>query len=516
MVICSNLFDFVIELYEELAENPPPKPPSSPRPSPAPYTPSSIPTSGPEEELYDDFEGDIYEGLDEIDVPEVKSSPVFRPNLPPRNEPVAPPSLPPRNDPKGQAATIEIPPLPPRPSSTKNTPQAYEAPAPSPPSSRKPMPLPEEDEVYDDVVAGEQEPDLEETYDDVVSMGTKLTSKVSSGDLYEDMTPPHSGSGYVTMHKEEEEQEEYQEMELGQTEEAQDDDLYVDVDEPPPPRPPPPSSSKTLPSNEKPPPRPAPPKAPSSPITSRVTSPHSPISSRFGSQSPTQNKVSSSVTAKSSTLPVTKPTTSFNKKQQGSGSKVANLSKMFGEASPQQSPSLKNRRGSYSGTLLYQSPGKTAFSSEWCVLEGSTIVFYTSPNDKLSHFRLNIKESELHLGTPDGKGSKFAFYITKGSAVYRFSTNSLQELGEWIGPLAKMSKVVPAPDALYQAKEDYKGTKDGEITFKKGDIIWLIGEDTPTLWTGVVGTSSNEFTSVSGTFPSNKIEQWTTTEDVYI
>lgn len=451
-------------------------------------------------------------------MPEVKSSPVTRPNLPPRNEPVAPPSLPPRNDPKGQALTIETPPLPPRPGSTKNTPREYEAPTPSPPSQRKPMPLPEEDEeLYDDVLAGQQEPgDLEETYDDVVSMSSKLTSKVSSGDLYEDMTPQHSGSGYVTMHKEEEEQEEYQEMELGQTQEAQDDELYVDVDEPPPPRPPPPSSIKTAPSNEKPPPRPAPPKTPSSPISSRATGSQSPKPSQLGSQSYThQKKDSSPVTAKSSTLPISRPP-SINKKQPGSGSKVANLSKMFGEASPQPPSSLKNRRGSYSGTLLYQSPGKNGFSSEWCVLEGSTIVFYTSPNDKLSHFRLNIKESELHLGTPDGKGSKFAFYITKGSVVHRFSTNTLQELGEWIGPLAKLSKVVPAPDALYQAKDDYTGSKDGEITFKKGDIIWVIGEDTPTLWTGVVGTSSNEFTSMSGTFPPNKIEQWTTTEDVYI
>ena len=515
MSICSNLFDFVLELYEELAENPPPKPPSSPRPSPASYPPNSIPTSGPEEELYDDFEGDIYEGLDEIDVPEVKPSPVTRPSLPPRNEAVAPPSLPPRNDPKGQTLTIETPPLPPRPGSTKNTPGEYEAPTPSPPSSRKPMPLPEEDdEVYDDVVVAEHEEDLEETYDDVVSMGAKLTSKVSSGDLYEDMTPQHSGSGYVTMHKEEE-QEEYQEMELGQTQEAQDDELYVDVDEPPPPRPPPPSSAKSAPSNEKPPPRPAPPKSPSSPITSRVTSPRSPIPSQLGSQSSTHQKESSPVTTKSPTSPITRPA-SINKKQPGSGSKVAHLSKMFGEASPQQSPSLKNRRGSYSGTLLYQSPGKKAFSSEWCVLEGSTIIFYTSPNDKLSHFRLNVKESELHLGTPDGKGSKFAFYLTKGSVVHRFSTNSLQELGEWIGPLAKVSNVVPAPDALYQAKDDYTATKDSEISFKKGDIIWVIGEDTPTLWTGVVGSSSNEFTSGSGTFPSNMIELWTTTEDVYI
>ena len=85
-------------------------------------------------------------------------------------------------------------------------------------------------------VGGQETEEYEETYDDIANtMKPQLSSKVSTGDLYEDMAPQE----YVTMEPPLE-QEEYTDMVINNNNEVE--ELYVDVEESPPPRPPPPSS----------------------------------------------------------------------------------------------------------------------------------------------------------------------------------------------------------------------------------------------------------------------------------
>lgn len=532
------IFYSFTELYEELElkDEPSPGIPVSPRPNHTSFAP---PTGDIEEELYDDFDGDIYEGLDDLDIPEtVKRSPppvASIPSLPRRNDPkITPPTLPPRNQPQEP-----VPSLPPRLPKGVTAAMDYEAPLPSP--KQKSIPTqPIDDEIYDDVMGAGQGVELEETYDDVVSTQAKMTAnRVSSGDLYEDMVVPSSvGESTVAI---EEEQEEYCDMILPQhvtTQEEDPDELYVDVEQPPPSRPPPPVTSTTTSNTSSTntaaktsiPSRPPPPATagtrPPPPKTNTPT--QSPLLKQRSDESPVLGKktISPTTEPKASTLPKNAQSpsavarslakTGGGAKRMSTGpSKVAELSKKFGDAPSQGDTSPKNKRGTHSGTILYMGPGKTAYSSDWCVLEGTTLIFYKGPNEKLSHFRLSTKEAELHMGQPDGKGSPFSFYIKKGSLVHKFSTNTLEELGDWIGPIAHViPKVFPPPDCLYQAKDDHN--EEGGVSFKKDDIVWVLGQDTPTKWVGVVGKTVNEFTGAHGTFPSNKIGQLSQNEAMYI
>lgn len=510
-----------LELYEELElqDEPVPTIPVSPRPAHASFAPP--PASAQDEELYDDFDGDIYEGLDELDVPQMPSpvkAPAI-PSLPPRNEPKAPgPSLPPRNQPQQQ----DSPALPPRPSKgggipIAKTPLDYEAPAPSPPISKKgvviPEPQPVDEELYDDVVGlqgggGGETEEVEETYDDVVSTKAKiLTSKVSAGELYEDMIPGAQDDG----------QEEYCDMIMpGQ---PVDDDLYVDVEaDEPPPRPPPPTS--TTPTNI--PTRPPPP-------ASSVTRPLPPKSSATTTKKPSDSpslktKMTSPTTSASPSNRITRPSppatsspTSVNPRRPGSaskgsaGNKVAHLSKMFGDAPSGESDTPKNKRGAMSGNLMYMGPGKTSYATDWLVLESTTLIFYKGPNEKLSHYRLSTKDAELHIESSDGK---LGFHVKKGTIIHKFSASSLEEYGQWVGAIAHViTKVLPPPDSLYQAREDFKGK--GNFEFKKDEVVWVLGEDTETSWMGVAGTSINDFREASGLFPSSKVGPLSQDESVY-
>ena len=507
------IFNYHTDLYEELGTEVAPVVPASPRPTT--HTFSSAPI---EEEIYDDFEegGDeIYEGLDDIDIPPPQQSQTNRPSLPPRNEPKVtpmsstPPTLPPRNQPP---VVETAPALPPRPGMSNNTPMDYEAPSPSPLQKHTPA-VEENEDVYDDIVGaqgsmggGQETEEYEETYDDIANtMKPQLSSKVSTGDLYEDMAPQE----YVTMEPPLE-QEEYTDMVINNNNEVE--ELYVDVEESPPPRPPPPSSSIKIPS------RPMPPAtvpSRSSPPASVPSRPAPPGISKLAKQTSDDIQKSSPKTPplgnRSATLPSTVRPTS-------SASKVANLSKKFGDTASTQSAVPKNKRGTYSNTIQYMGLGKVSYNSEWAVLEGNTIIFYKGPNEKLSSSRLNLREAELILGSPDAKSqAPFAFHIKKGQAVHKFSTNSAQELAEWIGPIAKViQKVSPAPDTLYQALDDHKSTQEGEVSFKKGDIIWVLSQDTPTIWAGAVATSVGNYTGNSGSFPSAKVDVFTPNEDLYI
>ena len=332
------------------------------------------------------------------------------------------------------------------------------------------------EETYDDVVqSGGIE---EETYDDVTT-ATNITGQDDGGELYEEM---EQQQGYVAMERmEKNEPEEYLEMDTGR-DEAVDDEFYVEVDEPPP-RPPPPSAQFSTPA--------------------AITKPSPPL----------QPQKSAST---SSTPPATpKSISSINRTRASSSNKVAALSKMFGQPDASSSSSKPTKKGTHSGSLLYKSPAKKAFASEWCVLENSVMIFYSSPTDKLSHYRLNLKDTTLKLGTPEGQGSKFSFYITKATNHHQFSATTLQEMAEWIQHCTKVLQVSPSYEHLYKALQDYSSTKDGHISFKKGAVMWVLGHETTTLWMGVVGTSSQDFTDTTGLFPSNMVEPFGQ-EDVYI
>ena len=438
------------------------------------------------------------------------------PSLPPRNEvKIAGPSLPPRNQPQQ-----DTPALPPRPSKgggipISKPPLDYEAPAPSPPIIKKgvvvPNPQPVEEELYDDVVGlqtsgGGGVEEMEETYDDVVSTKAKiLSSKVSTGDLYEDMV---TGGG-------EDDQEDYCDMIMpgpGQVIEES-DELYVDVDtDEPPPRPPLPTSNTGIPS------RPPPPaslvtRQPASPVT-RSPAPKSVVTTTKPKDSPTlKTKVTSPTTTTPSSKVARPPppaTSSINPKRPGSG-KVAHLSKMFGDTSTGDSEAPKNKRGLMSGNLMYMGPGKSSYTTDWVVLEGTTLIFYKGPNEKLSHYRLSTKEAELHIESSDGK---LGFHVKKGTAVHKFSCSSLEEYGQWIGPIAHViTKVLPPPDSLYQAKEDHTG--EGKFSFKKDEILWVLGEESATSWMGIAGSSISEFREFCGLFPSSKVGPLAQDESVY-
>ncbi|XP_019849255.1 PREDICTED: uncharacterized protein LOC109580477 [Amphimedon queenslandica] len=516
------------ELYEELElqDEPAPVIPVSPRPEHHSFPAA---TAQPQdEEIYDDFDQDIYEGLDDLDVPDIPSpvkAPTI-PSLPPRNEvKAAAPSLPPRNQPQQQ----ESPALPPRPSKGGGAPVSkppldYEAPSPSPISKKGvviPNPQPVEEELYDDVVGlqtsgGGGIEEMEETYDDVVSTKAKiLSSNVSTGDLYEDMV---TGGG-------EDDQEDYCDMIMpgpGQVIEES-DELYVDVDtDEPPPRPPLPSSNTSIPSR---PPPPASPvtrptaspvtRPPASPVT-RPPAPKSVVTTTKPKDSPTlKTKATSPATTTPPSSRVTRPappvtSSSINPKRPGSG-KVANLSKMFGDSPTGESEAPRNKRGLMSGNLKYMGPGKTSYTTDWIVLEGTTLIFYKGPNEKLSHYRLSTKEAELHIESSDGK---LGFHVKKGSAIHKFSCSSLEEYGQWIGPIAHViTKVLPPPDSLYQAKEDYIG--EGKFVFKKDEILWVLGEESATSWMGIAGASIREFRESSGLFPSSKAGPLSQDESVY-
>jgi hypothetical protein len=510
------------DLYEDLgdvAAQVIPYIPSTPRPAPAVPSSNGYPGGPPpastgypaSEELYDDFDQDIYEGLDDIDMPPVNSMP----SLPPRNEVKNPPAPAPTLPPRKQQE--EIPSLPPRPPKGNPAPMDYEAPTISPSLSKKPPPpvAAEDEELYDDVMGAGQKAMgvvLEETYDDVEVPGTEddaeemyddvsniqqklpaLSKKESASELYEDMDPNQAAAtNYVKM--------------VPPTSQIQEesDELYVDVDEPPP-RPPPPSSAST-----KIPTRPPPPAS----VTTTTTKPLSPLVKQKTEESPPPSSPSS--IKKASTLPSSRSSPSSVKKTVPTSSKVTNLTKKFSEASTSPTTSSKNKRGLYSETLQYMGPGAKTFASEWIVLEGTTLIFYKGVNEKFSHFRVNLKEANLTLGAPNNSAATNEFHITKSQLTYRFSTNDMQELAAWIGPIASViTKVTPSPDNLYQALEDHTG-QDGELSFKKGEVVWVLGQNNPSTWTGIAGANIKSFNSSNGTFPSNKIGHFTATDDMYI
>ena len=523
------------------------RPPASPRLPSGPHPPGSPrpatyqPTVPVDDDIYEDGfdggfdDGEIYEGLDDVEIPPRVSQPPPIPSLPPQrgsnNPMVQPPSLPPRNMP-----VLQPPILPPRINKSESLVQDYEAPKPSPPTNRKTS-LPQEfdEELYDDVMTMGQD-DVEETYDDIESVAIKkpLPTEDSPEELYEDMVPEEADTLEL------QEDEEYSDMTLTAGNELNDDneDFYDDVNVPPPqPAPPrPPKATATTKTTTISSASVRPPPMVTSPTTVKQTTPATvkqttpttvkqttpatvkqTMPTTIKQRSVEDSKVTPSSLKKSSTLPG-RPTSGGAKRMNTKG-KVAQMSKMFGQSEDGSEEKQKGsgyKKSAYSGTLMYKSPGKASYSSNHCVLDNNILIFYTQPNDKLSHYRLSLRDAGLKLSTPDGHGAKYTFQILKGTNVHNFSLTSKEDFIGWMAVLVTASqRACPDKDDLYHAIRDHHGNGNGEISFKKDDIIWVIQRDSPTVWNGIVGSSETTFTSTAGSFPKEAIEPLTS-EDVYI
>ena len=196
------------------------------------------------------------------------------------------------------------------------------------------------------------------------------------------------------------------------------------------------------------------------------------------------------------------------------------MSKKFGQSEEQQDTNKKitNKKSNHCGTLMYKSPGKPSYNSNYCVIENNIIIFYTTPTDKLSHYRLSLRDAGLKLGIPDGHGAKYTFEILKGTVVHSFSFTSKEDFINWMGALAVATqRACPDKEDLFHAVKDHHGNGNGEISFKKDDIIWVIQRDSPTVWNGIVGSSESTFTNRVGWFPNdNSIIEPLVSEAVYI
>ena len=554
------------EFYEDLAgpTDAPPKVPASPRPAHASFEPTAV----PEED--DNFDDDIYEAPDEVDMSGQSSLSVPVPSLPPRNEPKTQgPSLPPRSVP----ASTPGPSLPPRGVPSPSLP------ARNPVSKVKaPAPPPVDDEVYDDVVGHDGE--MEETYDDVVAGedGPEETYddvEVQGGgvmeELYEELEsdlptrPPPPP---------EEEQEEYTEMEITKGNESDlkvedDDEFYVDVEAPPPARPPKGSTTGASASSTHPKPipssstkqaafSPVTKQAASSPFTKQVaasptknvtSSPSTKQTSSFSFKqtspsSSTPSKVSSSFTpvkpspppsARTLESPISSQSTAQTTASRkvaptakpggvGGGSKVASLSKMFGGTVPEQQSSShpaphrlsssSSQEPTHSGSLMYKSSSRKIFATEWCVLTGHMLSFHSSQSDKVSHYRVSIRDATLQLGSHEGKGSLLSFFLMRGSTIHQFQANKKEDLVGWIAALVSVVKeITPSEDSVYISTVDREGKGDGQLSFKSKQIIWVIHRDGPT-WTGILGKTPKSFTGSCGQFPAGDVQQYHD-EDTY-
>ena len=233
-------------MYEDVSPAPPV--PSSPRPN-RPFIPEVPPEDDfiIDEDIYEDTD-DLLPPVSEYQQPVTSTVPKLpdrnpnapQPALPPRNAPPTQPALPPRNAPPTQQS------LPPRPTGPP-LPARGQLPIPKAPPTVAPTSA-DDEELYDDIVVGGDEPVIEEdTYDDVVVGGTGGEVEENYDDVvvagkepiteeyYEDMAPGQTSP-----------QEEYMIMDHG--DEESDGELYVDVEPehlPPPATTPSPTPPKT-------------------------------------------------------------------------------------------------------------------------------------------------------------------------------------------------------------------------------------------------------------------------------
>lgn len=171
-------------------------------------------------------------------------------------------------------------------------------------------------------------------------------------------------------------------------------------------------------------------------------------------------------------------------------------------------------KGSQSGSLLYKSPSKPSFVSEWCMLEGSMLQFFSAAGDLRSHYKFSVRDAELSMA--EVKSGQFGFHIAKGTVVHQFTTTSKEELDAWLVALAPVvQKCFPPNSSTYQAKEDHAASGENEVSFKRDDFVWVLSKDSAQKWTGIVGSSENKYQGPCGQFPSAKVREMLM-EDPYI
>lgn len=452
---CSH--HFAEDLYEELETDFIPPIPDSPRPS----RPNIPPVSQADDFLIDE---DIYEETDDFlpTMPLPQSPQHAAPSLPDRNPSKKlltspPPSLPPRSAPSAS------PGLPPRNASSKTASHAPRSNETTNAANKKPVakpaastPAAEDDELYDDVIVGQNDAEIDELYDDVVAQDTgeapieedmyddvvaTTTGVPISDEFYEDMA--HGSLDYVTMEKKEEEPEPGEE-------------LYVDVDEP----------------------------VAQSPSLSRKSVTQSP------SLAIDVQKSNSKGTGTFSRI--------FNKR----GSSGTKLSGMVSYKAPKKSK-FDDKWAVIEGSsvIIYKSStdkrSQDKIALGECRLElGSTeagagkFAFHLSKGEKVYHFSLK-EATDLEDWVTTVKGLvKYAPVEAKGGG----------------------DAVASDEQETYQAMEDHIADTDEEITFKKGTYIRLISKDSASLWVGQIGTEEQVFEGKTGKFPANKVEL---AEDLY-
>ena len=364
----------------------------------------------------------------------------------------------------------------------------------------------EMEETYDDVLTGGDGP--EETYDDVMVQGGGVMEE-----LYEELEtdlPLPKPAAPVPAPVVEAEQEEYTEMELpGRTEVAveDDDEFYVDVEQAPPARPlRTPSTSITTPAKSIPASTTAARRGTSPSTPTKFTSSYTPT--KQASSPSTPSKLSSSFTpAKPSPPPSARTSSPVAQravttsravtKPGGAGSKVASLSRMFGAPAEQQSrpgppkPSLtsSSQSGStHSGSLMYKSPSKKGYASEWCILNGYSLSFHSSQTDIVSHYKVSIRDMTLQLGVCEGRSNPFAFYLMRGATIHQFQANKKEDLVGWIATLVGVVKeVAPSEGSVYVATTDRDSKTAGQLSYKRKAMIWVVHRDSSGTWTGLLG-----------------------------
>ena len=336
--------------------------------------------------------------------------------------------------------------------------------SPAPP----PVSTEDDEELYDDIVVGEADAEIDETYDDVVVADSGVGGAAADEELYDDVLATTTGVG--TEGEGPVQDEYYEDMAPGTVDSyvtmekkgaEGGEELYVDVDEPP-----------------------------------------------AHSYSPSPARKGSGTTGGGKDSP----------KPQSPHPKTGTFSRMFHKkATPDHKagPSL-------SGHLSYKAPKKSKFEEKWGVIEGSNLAIFKNSSDKRSQEKLPLNECRLELGSTEAGAGKFAFHLCKGDKLYHFSLKEATDLEAWVGVVKGLVKYAPVEvtsgsgsgsivadeeHVVYQAKEDHIGDNDGELTFKTGTFIRLIKKESPALWVGQIGNAEQIFEGKIGKFPSSKVEE---------
>lgn len=170
----------------------------------------------------------------------------------------------------------------------------------------------------------------------------------------------------------------------------------------------------------------------------------------------------------------------------------------------------------HTGSLKRKGPNKARFYEEWCAVEGTNLCTYKNQKDKRAVEKLSLSEYDMTFGP--GKDGEFSFRLAKGSQAHQFNSGGKDELNGWIGALRGLTKTakleLPAGEQqIFEATHDHTAESDEQISFKAGDYIRFISQDTSDCWIGQLGNRSQVFTGKIGKFPASKVML---AEDLYM